>query len=92
MLGANCGGAARVLRVSTRHITSTRDNLSSFMLRTGVRGRVSNCLAIVADAHHGEGQRFIVRGDEKLTPFGELESAIRAFQIDILAVASGILP
>jgi hypothetical protein len=33
----------------------------------------------VADAHRGDGQRFIVRADEKLTAFVELESAIRAF-------------
>jgi len=30
----------------------------------------------VADAHHGDGQRFIVRADEKLTAFAELEAAI----------------
>jgi len=29
----------------------------------------------VADAHHDDGQRFIVRADEKLTAFVELESA-----------------
>ncbi len=32
----------------------------------------------VADAHRGGGQRFIVRADEKLTAFVELESAIHA--------------
>jgi hypothetical protein len=32
----------------------------------------------VADAHRGDGQRFIVRADEKLTAFLELESAIGA--------------
>ena len=32
----------------------------------------------VADAHRGHGQRFIVRADEKLTAFMELESAVRA--------------
>jgi len=32
----------------------------------------------VADAHRGDGKRFVVRGDEKLTAFVELESAIRA--------------
>ena len=32
----------------------------------------------IAYAHRGEGQRFIVRADEKLTAFVELESAIRA--------------
>ena len=32
----------------------------------------------IAYAHRGEGQRFIVRADEKLTAFLELELAIRA--------------
>jgi hypothetical protein len=32
----------------------------------------------VADAQHGDGKRFIVHTDEKLTSFVELESAIRA--------------
>jgi hypothetical protein len=32
----------------------------------------------IADAHRGDGQRFVVRADEKLTAFVELESAIRA--------------
>jgi hypothetical protein len=31
-----------------------------------------------ADAHRGNGQRFIVRADEKLSVFVELESALRA--------------
>ena len=31
----------------------------------------------VADAHRGDNQRFIVRADEKLTAFLELEAAIR---------------
>jgi hypothetical protein len=31
----------------------------------------------IADAHRDDGQRFIVRADEKLTAFVELESAIR---------------
>ena len=32
----------------------------------------------IADAHHGDGKRFVVHTDEKLTAFVELESAIRA--------------
>ena len=32
----------------------------------------------VADAHRGDGRRFVVRADEKLTAFRELEAAIRA--------------
>jgi hypothetical protein len=31
----------------------------------------------IADAHRGEGQRFVVNADEKLTAFMELESVIR---------------
>jgi hypothetical protein len=31
----------------------------------------------IADAHRDDGKRFIVRADEKLTAFLELESAIR---------------
>ncbi len=30
----------------------------------------------IADAHRGDGKRFIVRADEKLSAFLELESAI----------------
>ena len=32
----------------------------------------------IADAHRGDGKRFVVRADEKLTAFVELESAVRA--------------
>jgi hypothetical protein len=32
----------------------------------------------IADAHRGDGKRFVVRADEKLTAYLELESAIRA--------------
>jgi len=32
----------------------------------------------IADAHRGDGKRFVVRADERLTTFVELESAIRA--------------
>ena len=32
----------------------------------------------IADAHRDDGKRFVVRADEKLTVFVELESAVRA--------------
>jgi len=32
----------------------------------------------IVDAHRGDGKRFVMRADEKLTAFLELESAIRA--------------
>jgi len=55
------------------------DNLSkagwSWGCVSGVdsRGRT----IFVADAHRGDGKRFVVRADEILTAFVELESAIR---------------
>ena len=33
----------------------------------------------IADAHRGDGQRFIVHADEKLTAFLELKLAMRAY-------------
>jgi hypothetical protein len=59
------------------------DNLS----KAGwIWGRVSamNCngrTIWIADAHRGDGKRFVVRADEKLMAFLELESAIRAVEI-----------
>jgi len=32
----------------------------------------------IADAHRGDGKRFVVRADEKLTAFMELELAMKA--------------
>jgi hypothetical protein len=32
----------------------------------------------IADAHHDDGKRFVVRADDLLTAFMELEAAIRA--------------
>jgi len=32
----------------------------------------------IADAHHGDRKRFVVRADEKMTAFVELEAAIHA--------------
>jgi hypothetical protein len=36
----------------------------------------------MADAHRGDGQRFIVRADAKVTAFLELESVLRLFGLD----------
>ena len=38
----------------------------------------------VADAHRDDGKRFVVRADEKLTAFIELESAIKRDHPEIL--------
>jgi hypothetical protein len=42
--------------------------------RRFLRGRT----IFVADAHRGDGQRFVVRADENLTAFVEPESTIRS--------------
>jgi hypothetical protein len=34
---------------------------------------------------HGDGKRFVVRADEKLTAFLELESAIHAFAVTLIS-------
>ena len=54
------------------------DNLSKAGCSWGCVSAVdSNGRTIwIADAHRGDGQRFVARADEKLTAFVELESAI----------------
>jgi hypothetical protein len=55
------------------------DNLSKAGWSSGyVSGVDSNGRTIfVTDAHRGDGKRFVVQADAKLTAFVELEAAIR---------------
>ena len=39
----------------------------------------------IADAHRGDGKHFVVHADEKLTAFMELERAIHAFAVSLIA-------
>jgi hypothetical protein len=39
----------------------------------------------IADAHRDDGKRFIVRADEKLTSFLELERVIHQFAVDLIS-------
>jgi hypothetical protein len=39
----------------------------------------------IADAHRGDGKRFIVRADDKLTAFVELQRAIHHFAVDLIS-------
>ena len=60
-----------------RHLDSAlqcRDGQTGSVATVDSRGRT----IFVADAHRGDGKRFIVRADEKLTAFLELESVVRA--------------
>jgi hypothetical protein len=45
----------------------------------------------IADAHRDDGKRFVVRADEKLTAFIELESAVRDAQSIFLRVNRTVL-
>jgi hypothetical protein len=62
-----------------RHLDIIADNLSKAGWSWGCVSTVdSNGQTIwIVDAHRGDGKRFVVRADEKLTAFLELESAIR---------------
>ena len=42
----------------------------------------------IVDAHRGDGKRFVVRAEEKLTAFLELESAIRGAGMAIATLHS----
>ena len=57
------------------------DNLSERRLELGCVSTIdSNGRTIwIADAHRGDGKRFVVHADEKLTAFLELESAVEPF-------------
>jgi hypothetical protein len=56
------------------------DNLSKAGWTCGCVASVTaeGRIIFVAAAHRGDGRRFVVHADEKLTAFMELESAIRA--------------
>jgi hypothetical protein len=59
--------------------SSIADNLSKAGWSWGCVSAVdSNGRTIwIADAHRDDGKRYVVRADEKLTAFGELEAAIQ---------------
>jgi hypothetical protein len=56
------------------------DNLSKAVWSWGCVSAVNSCgrTIWIVDAHRGDGKRFVVHADEKLTAFLELESVIRA--------------
>jgi hypothetical protein len=63
---------------SLRNVTHIADNLSKAGWSWGCVSAVDcNGRTIwIADAHRDDGKRFVVRADEKLTAFVELESTI----------------
>jgi len=89
-----CGGSLlHVLTLPFRRLIDTRawgcptqameiiaDNLSKAGFSWGCVSAIdSNGRTIwIADAHRDDGKRFVVRADEKLTAFVELEAAIRS--------------
>jgi len=56
------------------------DNLSKAGRSWGCVSAVDSERTIwIVDAHRNDGRRFVVRADEKLTAFVELEAAIRGY-------------
>ncbi len=57
------------------------DNLSKAGFSWGFVSAIDSAerTICIADAHGGDGKRFVVQADEKLTAFGELESVNRAY-------------
>ena len=45
----------------------------------------------IADAHRDDGKRYVVRADEKLTAFLELESAVRRAGVELELVTTPVL-
>ena len=62
-----------------KHWEIIADNLSKAGSSWGCVSAVTSDGRIiwVADAHRGDGKRFVVRADEKLTAFLDLEAAVR---------------
>ena len=46
--------------------------------------RLDHVASFIVNAHRGDGRRFVVRGDEKLSAFLELERAIHGTLITFL--------
>jgi hypothetical protein len=77
ILSSLCGAQKSTIH-SVKYWEIIADNLSKARWSWGcVAASDSNGRTIfVADAHRGDGKRFVVRADEKLTAFTELEAAI----------------
>ena len=68
-----------------KHWEIIADNLSNAGWSWGCVATVDSKgrTIFVADAHRGDGQRFVVHADEKLTAFLELEKVTRPFAQNI---------
>jgi hypothetical protein len=64
------------------------DNLKKAGWSWGCVSAIDSCgrTIWIADAHRGDGKRFVVRADEKLTAFMELESAGSDRRLDFLKI------
>jgi hypothetical protein len=67
-------------RAAVKYWEIIADNLSKAGWSWGCVSAIDSCgrTIWIADAHRDDGKRFVVRADEKLTAFLELESAVRA--------------
>ena len=62
------------------------DNLSKAGLSWGCVSALDSAgrTIWITDAHRDNGQRFVVRADEKLTAFVELQRTIHGFAVDLI--------
>jgi len=79
ILSLPCGAQKRQKSRRVKYWEIIADNLSQADWSWGCLSAIELPTAnnLVVDAHRGDGKRFVVRADEKLTAFVELESAIR---------------
>jgi hypothetical protein len=79
-LSLPCGEQKRQNAINVKFWEVIADNLSKAGWSRGCVSAIdSNGRTIfIADAHRDDGKRFVVRANEKLTAFVELECAIRA--------------
>ena len=74
----------RIRRVKSWEIIA--DNLKKAGFRLGWVSAldVEGQTIWIADAHRGDGKRFVVRADEKLTAFLKLQRAIHEFAMNLM--------
>jgi hypothetical protein len=81
MLCAPLVGASKTFQAQRVQSDFNRQQSQQSRLELGCGSAVDSQgrTIFVADAHRGDGRRFVVRADEKLTAFVELESAGRGY-------------
>ena len=67
-----------------KHWLRIADNLRNAGFSWGCSCESDSRTIWIADAHRGDGKRYVVRADEILTAFVELQSAIHEFAVSLV--------